>query len=102
MSYHLERIRKDIAKLKVNLTARDRTDIQTLTGLSAASVNNYLTGRYKEGLETYPRIYIHDAANINIDGGVTHSGIAELIMHGKCTINNHDIVTGKQIGRAHV
>ena len=42
---HLERIRKDIAKLKVNLTARDRTDIQTLTGLSAASVNNYLTGR---------------------------------------------------------
>ena len=42
---HLERIRKDIAKMKPVLTARDRTDIQTLTGLSAASVNNYLTGR---------------------------------------------------------
>ena len=42
---HLERIRKDIAKLKVNLTARDRTEIAFMTGLSAASVNNYLTGR---------------------------------------------------------
>ena len=58
----------------------------TITDLAKIDV----TGRYKEGLETYPRIYIHDAANINIDGGVTHSGIAELIMHGKCTINMND------------
>jgi hypothetical protein len=46
----------------------------------------------------YPQIFIHDAAKINIDGGVTHSedgsvthcGMAELIMHGKCTINMDD------------
>ena len=58
----------------------------TITDLAKIDV----TGRYKEGVETYPQIYIHDAAKINIDGGVTHSGIAELIMHGKCTINMND------------
>ena len=42
------------------------------------------------GAETYPQIYIHDAAKINIDGGVTHSEVAELIMHGKCTFNMND------------
>ena len=58
----------------------------TITDLAKIDV----TGRYKEGVETYPQIYIHDAAKINIDGGVTKSGMAELIMHGKCTINMND------------
>lgn len=42
---HLTRIKKDIARLRVNLSARDRVEIASMTGLSAASVNNYLTGR---------------------------------------------------------
>ena len=59
----------------------------TITDLAKVDI----TGSYKPAFgETYPRVYIHDAANINIDGGVTHSGIAELIMHGKCTINMND------------
>lgn len=59
----------------------------TITDLAKIDI----TGSYKDGLkQTYPQIYIHDAAKINIDGGVTHYGIAELIMHGKCTINMDD------------
>ena len=59
----------------------------TITDLAKIDI----TGSYKDALkQTYPQIYIHDAAKINIDGGVTHNGIAELIMHGKCTINMDD------------
>lgn len=59
----------------------------TITDLAKIDI----TGSYKNAQgQTYPQIYIHDAAKINIDGGVTHYGIAELIMHGKCTINMDD------------
>lgn len=42
---HLKIIKEDLSRLRDNITSRERTEIAFMTGLSAASVNNYLTGR---------------------------------------------------------
>lgn len=94
---------------KAHLTANGASEVRfsdqacliaDSSGLRFSQDNGWYNGRFiftnsKMDINNGAEVYIHNTAQINIDGGLSRDAYAKLIMHGACTINMDDGKTSK-------